>query len=79
MTEAGDHTRGSRRAKVIAGVLVLVVLGALAVGAQRAFSLLVIGAGLKAGHMCSAVFVAGRDPVDVLKDELSNIHPRLRL
>jgi hypothetical protein len=79
MAEAGDHTRGYSRAKLIAGVLVLAVMAALVVGAQRAFSILVIGAGLKAGHMCSAVFLAGRDPVDVLKDELSNIHPWLRL
>jgi CubicO group peptidase (beta-lactamase class C family) len=79
MPEAGDHTRGSSRAKVIAGVVVVAVLAGLVVGAQRAFSILMIGAGLKAGHMCSAVFVAGRDPDAVLKDELNNIHPRLRL
>jgi hypothetical protein len=79
MAQAGDHPRGYGRAKVTAGVLVLAVLAALVVGAQRASSLLVIRAGLKAGHMCSAVFVAGRDPGDVLKDELSNLHPLLRL
>jgi hypothetical protein len=58
MAEAGGHTRGYSRTKVIAGVVVVVVLAALVVGAQRASSILVIGAGLKAGHMCSAVFVA---------------------
>ena len=79
MAEAGGHTRGCSRKKVIAGVVVVAVVAAVVVGAQRAFSILVIGAGLKAGHMCSAVFVAGRDPVAVLKDELGNIHPRLRL
>jgi len=79
VADGGGPARGYDRAKLIAWVLVPAALAALVVGAQRAFSILVIGAGLKAGHMCSAVFVAGRDPVDVLKDELGSIHPRLRL
>ncbi len=79
MARADDGARGYGRAKLIAGVVVLAVLAGLVVAAQRAFSLLVIGAGLKAGHMCSGVFVAGRDPDDVLEDELSNLHPLLRL
>ena len=79
MAETGEHARGYSRAKRVAGALVLAVLAVLVVGAQRAYSIFLAGSGLKAGHMCSAVFVAGRDPVDVLKDELSNIHPRVAL
>lgn len=79
MPEAGEHTRRYGRAEVFAGVLALAVADAVVVGAQRAFSVLMVGAGRKAGQMCSAVFVAGRHPDDVLKHELSDIHLRLRL
>ena len=40
-------------------------------------SLASIGAGMKAGFMCSAVFVAGRDPEAVLREELQGINPAL--
>jgi CubicO group peptidase (beta-lactamase class C family) len=63
--------------KVIAAVVALAVVGVLAEGARRALLVISMGAGLKAGHMCSAVFVAGRTPDAVLRDELADLHPKL--
>jgi CubicO group peptidase (beta-lactamase class C family) len=66
-------------AKAVGALLALLLAIALVSGAWRALAILSIGAGLKAGHMCSAVFVAGRSPEAVLRDELAGLHPRLRL
>jgi hypothetical protein len=65
--------------RAVGALLALLVVIALVAGAWRALPILSIGAGLKAGHMCSAVFVAGRSPEAVLRDELSGLHPGLRL
>jgi CubicO group peptidase (beta-lactamase class C family) len=63
--------------KAIIALVALAVAGVLAEGARRALPVLSIGAGLKAGHMCSAVFLAGRVPDAVLRDELADLHPKL--
>jgi len=64
--------------KLIALAAGITVIGALAIGARHVLPILSVAAGLKAGHMCSAVFVAGRSPDAVLRDELGNLDPRLR-
>jgi CubicO group peptidase (beta-lactamase class C family) len=69
---------GYSRGKTLAAIIVVVLGAALVLAAQRVLPFLSVGAGLKAGHMCSGVFVAGRDPGDVLREELANLHPRLR-
>jgi hypothetical protein len=48
--------------KLIALVTGIALIGALVIGARRVLPILSVAAGLKAGHMCSAVFVAGRNP-----------------
>jgi hypothetical protein len=48
--------------KLIALLTGIALIGALVIGARRVLPILSVAAGLKAGHMCSAVFVAGRNP-----------------
>jgi CubicO group peptidase (beta-lactamase class C family) len=67
------------RLKVIAVITGIALIALAAIGARRVLPVLSFGAGLKAGHMCSAVFVAGRSPDAVLMDEFGNLDPRLRL
>ena len=64
--------------KLIALVTGIALTGALVIGARRILPILSVAAGLKAGHMCSAVFVAGRSPDAVLTEEFGNLDPRLR-
>jgi len=70
------RSRGWIRA--IALLIGILSIGGMAIGAHRILPILSFGAGLTAGHMCSAVFVAGRPPADVLKDEFGNLDARLR-
>lgn len=68
-----------KRIAVAAAGVVLVALGAAGViVGRRILPILSYGAGLKAGHMCSAAFVAGRSPDAALREELGNVDPRLR-
>ncbi|MCP5120772.1 MAG: hypothetical protein GY953_59015, partial [bacterium] len=39
----------------------------------------ILAAGYKAGMMCSAVFIAGRDPADVLREELGGGNPIMKV
>jgi CubicO group peptidase (beta-lactamase class C family) len=64
--------------KVIALVAAIALVGAGVIAARRILPILSFAAGLKTGHMCSAVFVAGRSPEAVLEDELGNLDARLR-
>lgn len=53
--------------------LILVLGGTLAAFGQDAS----IGAGFQAGFTCSAVFTAGRNPLDVMREELTGVGPVL--
>ena len=66
------------RLRLIVLVICVALISVLVIGARRLLPILSATAGLKAGHMCSAVFVAGRSPDAVLKDEFGNLDPRLR-
>ena len=46
-------------------------------GVARAQMSPVLEAGYRAGIMCSAVFLAGRDPGDVIREELDGLEPFL--
>ena len=70
--------RNRRRNLTIALIAGIASIAALVIGARRLLPILSFGAGLKAGHMCSAVFVAGRPEAAVLKDEFGNLDARLR-
>jgi len=75
------RSSGERRSswkKPIALIAGVALIAAVVIGARRVLPVLSFAAGLKAGHMCSAVFLAGRSPAAVLKDELGNLDPRLR-
>jgi CubicO group peptidase (beta-lactamase class C family) len=79
--DGGAQTRGGGEAgwiKGLAALLAVALIAGVAFAAWRFLPILSIGAGLKAGHMCSAVFVAGRDPGAVLKDELGNVIDQLQ-
>jgi CubicO group peptidase (beta-lactamase class C family) len=79
--EGRPRAEGSGESGWIRGLLALVgvaLIAAVALVAWRFLPILSFGAGLKAGHMCSAVFVAGRDPGEVLENELSNVIDQLR-
>lgn len=67
---------GSRRLAII---IILTVAALLFVATHRLLPLLSVVAGFKAGHMCSAVFLAGRDPGEVLEHELRADNFRSRL
>jgi CubicO group peptidase (beta-lactamase class C family) len=70
--------RSRRWKQTIALVTGIALIGVVAIGARGILPVLSFGAGLKAGHMCSAVFVAGRRPAAVLRDEFGNLDARLR-
>lgn len=63
--------------KIFISVFLVILLLAVWYFGRNFLHIAYIGAGYKAKLLCSSVFVADRDPVDVLREELSD--PRLKI
>jgi len=65
-----------RRTLLLAGALLSIALG---VGLYFLHALVLVGAAYQAKMLCSGVFLAGRDPADVAREDITADHPVLRL